>query len=165
MSQVKAMKVLLAYHFVVKKTQFWCLLGCSELCGTFQGICEEMTWQEIMCCFGIGSFRWVKKSDAQERPSWYLIGSSFLSNRIPNLFIWESKQTPLSSNKLAHAGATVKRTQDRDLMGARSGYVAARNNWQLFTDTEVNNCFSIYHTSWITSGPKSNLTCLRVTLF
>ena len=23
-------------------------------------------------------------------------------------------------------------------------------------DTEVNNCFSIYHTSWITSGPKSN---------
>ena len=23
----------------------------------------------------------------------------------------------------------------------------------LFTDTEVNNCFSIYHTSWINSGP------------
>ena len=34
-----------------------------------------------------------------------------------------------------------------------------------FTDTAVNNCFSIYHTSWITSGPKSNFTCLRVTLF
>ena len=29
----------------------------------------------------------------------------------------------------------------------------------LFTDTEVNNCFSIYHTSWITSGPKSNIIC------
>ena len=27
----------------------------------------------------------------------------------------------------------------------------------LFTDTEVNNCFSIYHTSCINSGPKSNL--------
>ena len=26
-------------------------------------------------------------------------------------------------------------------------------------DTEVNNCFSIYHTSWITSGPKSNFIC------
>ena len=25
-----------------------------------------------------------------------------------------------------------------------------------FTDTEVNNCFSFYHTSWINSGPKSN---------
>ena len=25
-----------------------------------------------------------------------------------------------------------------------------------FTDTEVNNCFSIYHTSWKTRGPKSN---------
>jgi len=34
-----------------------------------------------------------------------------------------------------------------------------------FADTEVNNCFSIYHTCWITSGPKTNLTCLRVTLF
>ena len=32
-----------------------------------------------------------------------------------------------------------------------------------FTDTEVNNCFSIYHTRWITSGPKSNFTRLRVT--
>ena len=28
-----------------------------------------------------------------------------------------------------------------------------------FTDTEVNNCFNIYHTSWITSGPKSNFIC------
>ena len=28
-----------------------------------------------------------------------------------------------------------------------------------FTDTEVNNCFSIYHTSWITSDPKSNFIC------
>ena len=28
-----------------------------------------------------------------------------------------------------------------------------------FTDTEKNNCFSIYHTSWITSGPKSNFIC------
>ena len=28
-----------------------------------------------------------------------------------------------------------------------------------FTDTEVNNCFSIYLTSWITSGPKSNFIC------
>ena len=25
--------------------------------------------------------------------------------------------------------------------------------------TEVNNCFSIYHSSWITSGPKSNFIC------
>ena len=29
----------------------------------------------------------------------------------------------------------------------------------IFTDTEVNNCFIIYHTSWITSGPKSNFIC------
>ena len=26
-----------------------------------------------------------------------------------------------------------------------------------YTDTEVNNCFSIYHTSWITIGLKNNL--------
>ena len=31
-----------------------------------------------------------------------------------------------------------------------------------FTDTEVNNCFSIYHTSWITSGPKSNFICENI---
>ena len=33
----------------------------------------------------------------------------------------------------------------------------------------MNNCFSIYHTSWITSGPKSNFTCgnipTKATLF
>ena len=28
-----------------------------------------------------------------------------------------------------------------------------------FTDTEVNNYFSIYHLSWITSCPKSNFIC------
>ena len=28
-----------------------------------------------------------------------------------------------------------------------------------FTYTEVNNCFSIYHTSWITGSPKSNFIC------
>ena len=33
------------------------------------------------------------------------------------------------------------------------------NKSTTFTDTEVNNCFSIYHTSWITSGPKSNFIC------
>ena len=27
------------------------------------------------------------------------------------------------------------------------------------TDTEVNNCFSIYNTSWITSGQKNNFIC------
>ena len=26
-------------------------------------------------------------------------------------------------------------------------------------DTEVNNCLSVYHASWITSGPKSNFIC------
>ena len=31
-----------------------------------------------------------------------------------------------------------------------------------FTDSEVNNCFSIYHKSWITSGPKSNFICENV---
>ena len=36
------------------------------------------------------------------------------------------------------------------------GYLPSR---EAFTDTEVNNCFSIYHTSWITSGPKSNFIC------
>ena len=40
------------------------------------------------------------------------------------------------------------------------GYLLSRKAARListtFTDTEVNNCFSIYHTSWITSGPKSN---------
>ena len=36
---------------------------------------------------------------------------------------------------------------------------AARLISTTFTDTEVNNCFSIYHTSWITSGPKSNFIC------
>ena len=33
---------------------------------------------------------------------------------------------------------------------------SARKISTTFTDTEVKNCFSIYHTSWITSGPKSN---------
>ena len=28
-----------------------------------------------------------------------------------------------------------------------------------FSDNEVNNCFSIYHTSWITSAPKGNFIC------
>ena len=28
-----------------------------------------------------------------------------------------------------------------------------------FTDTEVNNCFSIYHASWIISGPKRYFMC------
>ena len=32
----------------------------------------------------------------------------------------------------------------------------------IFTDTEMNNCFSIYHTSWITSGPKSNFFCENI---
>ena len=32
-------------------------------------------------------------------------------------------------------------------------------------DSEVNNCFSIYHTSRITSEPNINFNCLRVTLF
>ena len=31
-----------------------------------------------------------------------------------------------------------------------------------FTDTEVNNCFSIYRTSWITNGPKSNFICENI---
>ena len=31
-----------------------------------------------------------------------------------------------------------------------------------FTDTKVKNCFSIYHTSWITSGPKSNFLCNNI---
>ena len=37
----------------------------------------------------------------------------------------------------------------------RSGEV----NSTTFTDTEVNNCFSIYHISWITSGPNTNFIC------
>ena len=38
-------------------------------------------------------------------------------------------------------------------------YRAARRRGKyplLFIDTEVNNCFSIYHTSWINTRPKSN---------
>ena len=31
----------------------------------------------------------------------------------------------------------------------------------LFTDTEVNNCFSIYHTSWINSGPRGSPIMVR----
>ena len=31
-----------------------------------------------------------------------------------------------------------------------------------FTKPEVNNCFSIYHTNWITSGPKSNFVCENI---
>ena len=38
------------------------------------------------------------------------------------------------------------------------GYLPSRES-TAFTDTEVNNCFSIYHTSWITSGLKSNFIC------
>ena len=30
------------------------------------------------------------------------------------------------------------------------------------TLTEVNNCFSIYHTSWITSRPKRNFICYNI---
>ena len=36
---------------------------------------------------------------------------------------------------------------------------AARGICITFTDTEVNNCFSIYHTSLINSGLKSNFIC------
>ena len=32
----------------------------------------------------------------------------------------------------------------------------------LFADTEVNNCFTIYHTSWISSGPESNFICENI---
>ena len=43
------------------------------------------------------------------------------------------------------------------------GYLPSRKVARLmsttFTDSEVNNCFSIYHTSWITSGPTSNFIC------
>ena len=39
---------------------------------------------------------------------------------------------------------------------------AARQISTTFTDTEVNNCFSIYHTSWIASGPKSNFICENI---
>ena len=46
------------------------------------------------------------------------------------------------------------------------GYLPSREAARListtFTDTEVNNCFSIYHTSWITSGVKSNFICENV---
>ena len=48
----------------------------------------------------------------------------------------------------------------------KSGYLPSREAARListtFTDTEVNNCFSIYHTSWITSGSKSNFICENV---
>ena len=37
------------------------------------------------------------------------------------------------------------------------GYLPSRISIT-FTDTEVNNCFSIYHTSWIISGPKRYFT-------
>ena len=36
---------------------------------------------------------------------------------------------------------------------------AARLISTTFTDTEVNNCFSIYHTRSKTSDPKSNFIC------
>ena len=46
------------------------------------------------------------------------------------------------------------------------GYLPSREAARIisttFTDTEVNNCFSIYRTSWITSGPKSNFICENV---
>ena len=32
-------------------------------------------------------------------------------------------------------------------------------SWTYLEVAEVSNCFSIYHTSWITSGPKSNFIC------
>ena len=51
-------------------------------------------------------------------------------------------------------------------MNNNSGYLpsseAARLISTTFTDTEVNNCFSIYHTSWITRGPKSTFICENV---
>ena len=46
------------------------------------------------------------------------------------------------------------------------GYLPSREGARListtFTNTEVNNCFSIYHTSWITSDLKSNFICENV---
>ena len=40
---------------------------------------------------------------------------------------------------------------------------AAKSISTTLTYTEVNNnCFSIYHTSWITSGPKSNFLCENI---
>ena len=41
----------------------------------------------------------------------------------------------------------------------RAAGEAAKYISTTFTDIEGNNCFSIYHTSWITSGPKSNFIC------
>ena len=35
-------------------------------------------------------------------------------------------------------------------------FLNTREIFTTFTDTKVNNCFSIYHTSRITSGPESN---------
>ena len=51
-----------------------------------------------------------------------------------------------------------------DWDGGSGGYLPGREAARYkisatFTDTKVNNCFSIYHTSWITSGPKSNFIC------
>ena len=46
------------------------------------------------------------------------------------------------------------------------GYLPSREVARListtFTDTEVNNCFIIYHTSCITSGSKSNFICENI---
>ena len=39
---------------------------------------------------------------------------------------------------------------------------AAQQISTTFTNTEVNNCFSIYHTSWITRGPKSSFICENI---
>ena len=40
------------------------------------------------------------------------------------------------------------------------------SKWRListtFTDTEMNNYLSIYHTRWTTSGPKSNFSCENI---
>ena len=51
-------------------------------------------------------------------------------------------------------------------VGESCGYLprrfAARWISTTFTDTEVNNCFSIYHTSWIASGPKINFICKNI---
>ena len=58
-----------------------------------------------------------------------------------------------------HLGIIVKNYSPKWSWTVVDIYRAAKRQGKyppLFTDTEVNNCFSIYHTSWINSGPKSN---------
>ena len=85
-----------------------------------------------------------------------------------NSLIWSNTTTDDTSYRLY---TTQEPSENVDNLKRHERYypspltIESCYNWQLFTEVEVNsgsnslvnNCFSIYHTRWITSGPELTL--------